>query len=135
MSGGGFSATPETGSVTLTWDANAEPDIAGYKVYWGTSSGVYDHFKANKRVPIPVETVYDRPDPSGLSHDRAQARVLHADAAGTVRFRSVAPTAYPVPTDGPVGRMLLASGRHPWRQLPGRRRPYRRARPCNFVRP
>ena len=35
---------------------------------------VYDHFKANKRVPIPVETVYDRPDPAGLSHDRAQAR-------------------------------------------------------------
>ena len=35
---------------------------------------VYDHFKANKRVPIPVETVFDRPDPAGLSHDRAQAR-------------------------------------------------------------
>jgi hydroxyquinol 1,2-dioxygenase len=25
------------------------------------------------------------------------------------------PTGYPVPTDGPVGRMLVASGRHPWR--------------------
>jgi RNA polymerase sigma-70 factor, ECF subfamily len=35
---------------------------------------VYDRFKANKRVPIPVETVYDRPDPAGLSHDRVQAR-------------------------------------------------------------
>jgi hydroxyquinol 1,2-dioxygenase len=23
--------------------------------------------------------------------------------------------AYPVPTDGPVGQMLVASGRHPWR--------------------
>jgi hypothetical protein len=37
-------AFAETRSVTLTWDANAEPDIAGYKVYWGTASGVYDHF-------------------------------------------------------------------------------------------
>jgi len=32
-----------------------------------------------------------------------------------VRFRSIVPTAYPVPTDGPVGRMLVATGRHPWR--------------------
>ena len=37
-------AFAETRSVTLSWDANTEPDIAGYKVYWGTSSGVYDQF-------------------------------------------------------------------------------------------
>ena len=41
--------------------------------------------------------------------------VLHSDAQGRVRFRSILPVAYPVPTDGPVGRMLVASGRHPWR--------------------
>lgn len=28
-------------SITLGWDANSEPDLAGYKVYWGTASGVY----------------------------------------------------------------------------------------------
>jgi hydroxyquinol 1,2-dioxygenase len=48
--------------------------------------------------------------------DTKRARgVLRTVADGTVRFRTVAPTAYPVPTDGPVGQMLLASGRHPWR--------------------
>jgi len=31
-----------TRSVSLSWDPNTEPDIAGYKVYWGTSSGVYN---------------------------------------------------------------------------------------------
>ena len=41
--------------------------------------------------------------------------VLRCATDGTVRFRTVAPPAYPVPTDGPVGRMLLASGRHAWR--------------------
>ena len=41
--------------------------------------------------------------------------VLHSDARGRVRFRSVLPVAYPVPTDGPVGQLLDASGRHPWR--------------------
>ena len=30
-------------------------------------------------------------------------------------FARITPTAYPVPTDGPVGQMLLATGRHPWR--------------------
>lgn len=28
-------------SITLTWDANTEPDIAGYKVYYGTASRTY----------------------------------------------------------------------------------------------
>ncbi len=27
--------------VTLAWDANAEPDLAGYKVYFGTASRTY----------------------------------------------------------------------------------------------
>ena len=28
-------------SVTLAWNANPEPDIAGYKVYYGTVKGTY----------------------------------------------------------------------------------------------
>ena len=27
--------------MTLTWAANGEPDLAGYKVYVGTASGTY----------------------------------------------------------------------------------------------
>lgn len=30
-----------TGSVTLSWSANSENDLAGYKIYLGTSSGNY----------------------------------------------------------------------------------------------
>jgi len=58
--------------------------------------------------------LYDVQRPE-LGDTRRARGVLHSDAAGTVLFRTVTPTAYPVPTDGPVGRMLLASGRHPWR--------------------
>jgi len=39
-------ALPQVGSaaqVTLAWDANAESDVAGYKVYYGTASGKYTH--------------------------------------------------------------------------------------------
>ena len=31
----------DAAQVTLAWDANPEPDIAGYKLYYGTSSGTY----------------------------------------------------------------------------------------------
>ena len=34
---------------------------------------------------------------------------------GRYGFRTVKPVSYPVPTDGPVGRMLLGMGRHPYR--------------------
>ncbi|KQW69872.1 dioxygenase [Methylibium sp. Root1272] len=45
---------------------------------------------------------------------RARA-LMRTDASGRLNFHTVLPKAYPVPTDGPVGRMLMASGRHPWR--------------------
>ncbi|MEV7145588.1 MULTISPECIES: dioxygenase [unclassified Streptomyces] len=38
-----------------------------------------------------------------------------ADAEGRFRFRTCVPRAYPVPADGPVGALLKATGRHPYR--------------------
>jgi hydroxyquinol 1,2-dioxygenase len=40
---------------------------------------------------------------------------IRTDAEGRYWFRSIRPTFYPVPTDGPVGRMLRKMGRHPYR--------------------
>ena len=34
---------------------------------------------------------------------------------GSYAFLAVRPVPYPIPDDGPVGRMLAATGRHPWR--------------------
>jgi hydroxyquinol 1,2-dioxygenase len=48
--------------------------------------------------------------------DRVAARAhLFTDAAGAYRFWGVTPTPYPIPHDGPVGRMLAATGRSPMR--------------------
>ncbi|HEY8359187.1 MAG TPA: hydroxyquinol 1,2-dioxygenase, partial [Ramlibacter sp.] len=41
--------------------------------------------------------------------------VIRADAQGRYHFRSVLAEAYPIPDDGPVGDMLKATKRHPWR--------------------
>ena len=41
--------------------------------------------------------------------------VFHADAHGHYTFRTIKPAFYPIPYDGPVGQMLIALGRHPYR--------------------
>jgi len=49
-----------------------------------------------------------------LEHHRARG-VLESGPAGEFHFRTIVANAYPIPADGPVGRMLGALGRHPWR--------------------
>jgi hydroxyquinol 1,2-dioxygenase len=41
--------------------------------------------------------------------------LFRTEADGSFRFRTVVPSHYPIPTDGPVGRLLLATRRHPYR--------------------
>jgi hydroxyquinol 1,2-dioxygenase len=61
------------------------------------------------------EGFYDVQKPSSNGHEhRARAR-LHSDAEGGFHFRSILAQHYPIPHDGPVGAMLEALGRHPWR--------------------
>jgi hydroxyquinol 1,2-dioxygenase len=40
---------------------------------------------------------------------------FRTDAAGRFRFWSIVPSSYPIPTDGPVGKLLATAGRHPFR--------------------
>jgi hydroxyquinol 1,2-dioxygenase len=40
---------------------------------------------------------------------------FHTRDDGSYAFLAVRPTPYTIPHDGPVGRMLQATGRHPWR--------------------
>ncbi|MFI1028528.1 intradiol ring-cleavage dioxygenase [Streptomyces sp. NPDC020951] len=48
--------------------------------------------------------------------ERVAARAhLFTDADGSYRFWGVTPTPYPIPHDGPVGKMLEATGRSPMR--------------------
>ena len=41
--------------------------------------------------------------------------VFTTDANGKVWFKTIKPAPYPIPTDGPVGEILRAMGRHPMR--------------------
>jgi hydroxyquinol 1,2-dioxygenase len=45
---------------------------------------------------------------------RARGRIK-TDTEGRYAFWTIKPVSYPIPTDGPVGKMLLKMGRHPYR--------------------
>lgn len=74
-------------------------------------------------TPIPNATIevwqaddagfYDVQKP-GLDDYHGRA-VIQADDMGRYHFRTIVPECYPIPHDGPVGKMLEALNRHPWR--------------------
>jgi len=41
--------------------------------------------------------------------------IFYTDPEGRFVFRTIKPSFYPIPYDGPVGQMLIAIGRHPYR--------------------
>ena len=57
--------------------------------------------------------MYAVQDPS-QPEDNLRGR-FRTGADGRFWFRSIRPVDYPIPSDGPVGDMLAATGRHPWR--------------------
>lgn len=61
-----------------------------------------------------TEGFYDiqREDLAGRASMRGTFRT---DETGRLCYWSILPSAYPIPTDGPVGRLLEATGRSPWR--------------------
>jgi hydroxyquinol 1,2-dioxygenase len=54
---------------------------------------------------------YDVQDPSWAPEEARLRAVFKTDAAGRFHFRTILPSAYPIPTDGPVGRMLAVTNR------------------------
>jgi protocatechuate 3,4-dioxygenase beta subunit len=57
---------------------------------------------------------YDVQQPESIPATNLRG-LFTAAGDGTFWFRSVVPRFYPVPTDGPVGELLRATGRHPYR--------------------
>ena len=85
---------------------------------------VRGHVRDTAGVPVPGATLdvwqandqgfYDVQQPD--TQPRANGRGLFTAAAdGAYWFRTIVPSHYPIPTDGPVGELLTATGRHPYR--------------------
>jgi hydroxyquinol 1,2-dioxygenase len=57
---------------------------------------------------------YDVQQPGGQPSGNGRG-LFTADADGRYWFRTVVPSHYPIPSDGPVGGLLAATDRHPYR--------------------
>ena len=80
-------------------DLNGKP-LAGVPVdiWHADGDGYYDSQKEAYATEGPV----------------SRARFV-TDSDGRFFFRTILPCSYPIPTDGPVGEMILQTGRHPMR--------------------
>ena len=61
-----------------------------------------------------AEGFYDVQSETGLASPSGRG-IVRTDAKGEFWFQTVIPAAYPIPDDGPVGDMLKAQARHPFR--------------------
>lgn len=79
-------------------DTNGNP-IAGARmnVWQGNHEGFYD---------------IQQPD---LQPEKNLRGVFVTDSNGEYSFETIKPVPYPIPADGPVGKMLIEMGRHPYR--------------------
>lgn len=104
-------AQPSTNGGLISHDSDGEPllvvctikdtdgrPVAGAEIdVWETDSkGFYDVQHA------------DRDGPDGRA-------VLRSDEAGNFYFNAIVPVPYPIPHDGPVGKLLQQLGRHCYR--------------------
>src|SRR5580692_12804834 len=99
--GGNIAHRDTTGIPTLVsgrvLDLGGKPIAGALLDVWQTqSNGLYDSQDSN---------------PNEL-HMRGK---FHTDGEGRYLIRTVRPVNYPIPSDGPVGAMLKATGRHPMR--------------------
>lgn len=69
---------------------------------------IIDVWQANDQGFYDVQ----QPDVQPRTNGRG---LFTADENGEFWFRTVAPSYYPIPTDGPVGELLVATGRHAFR--------------------
>jgi len=98
-------------SGNIAGDIPGEPVIVRGRVLSPEGASI-----PNARLDVwqsDAEGFYDlqMPDTDGM----ALRGIFHADDEGKYIFRTIKPTCYPIPNDGPVGQMLAALGRHPYR--------------------
>jgi hydroxyquinol 1,2-dioxygenase len=82
----------------------------------GSIKGVQGEAVAHARIEVWQSDEKGLYDVQYADRSQHQARgILTADAQGRFHFQSILAMPYPIPHDGPVGQLLEATARHPWR--------------------
>jgi protocatechuate 3,4-dioxygenase beta subunit len=99
--------------------ADISPDLDGEMMF--VQSRVTDLAgKPLANVPVDVwhadnDGYYDSQRPTYETTGPSSRARFITDADGRFFFRTILPCSYPIPTDGPVGEMILQTRRHPMR--------------------
>lgn len=106
------------------WRADSPPTENGASIVRSPTPGPPLYVTARVRdtagemvAGAEVDVWHSSPEGFYESQDPAQADMnlrgkFRTDADGTISFRTVKPAGYPIPVNGPVGRLLRAQGRH-----------------------
>ena len=82
----------------------------------GTVRGIDGEVVANAHIDVWQSDENGLYDVQHTEIDHAQARgIVHSNGEGKFWFKSILAVSYAIPHDGPVGMLLEATGRHPWR--------------------
>jgi hydroxyquinol 1,2-dioxygenase len=82
----------------------------------GSVKGVQGEAVAHARIEVWQSDEKGLYDVQYADRSQHQARgILTADAQGRFHFQSILAMPYPIPHDGPVGQLMEATARHPWR--------------------
>lgn len=82
----------------------------------GTVRGIDGEVVANAHIDVWQSDEDGLYDVQHSEIDHAQARgIVHSNGDGQYWFKSILAVPYAIPHDGPVGKLLEATGRHPWR--------------------
>lgn len=97
--------------ATISQDGRGEPAVVTGRVLSvdGTPipGALLDIWETNENG------LYEQQDPN--QPDMNLRGKFRTDAEGRYRFVAIKPVSYPIPDDGPVGQLLRALGRHPYR--------------------
>ncbi|HUZ37754.1 MAG TPA: intradiol ring-cleavage dioxygenase [Streptosporangiaceae bacterium] len=97
---------------TIALDGNGEPCLVT-----GQVTGPDGEPLAGAEIDVwqaSADGFYDVQQP-GIQPERNLRGLFTADAGGRFWFTTIVPRYYPIPDDGPVGGLLKATGRHPYR--------------------
>lgn len=100
------------GESILLRDRNDEPEL----IVHGRITGPDGELVPNAKIEVwqtDSNGMYDIQD-EAQPEDNLRGW-YRGNPAGEYLIRTIRPTSYPIPTDGPVGELLRATNRHPWR--------------------
>ncbi|KAI9002051.1 Intradiol ring-cleavage dioxygenase [Hyaloraphidium curvatum] len=98
------------GSISAGGEEEGEPLLVRGHVYdtdGNPVEAILDVWETDAHGQYDVQ--YSSPNPNH------RGRIRSSPADGSFLFTAILPITYPIPTDGPVGELLRATGRHPMR--------------------